>query len=353
MTVSTHAAFTPDEVISLVRSGACELRLLSSATPVRPAAPDVLHVEDQPFVVVAAPGGTIEDDVAVRPEDLAGQKLIPSRTRQPDAPERRRHHRGGPGTGTEIVTVVDHRTSILPLVLAGVGVAVLPSSWTRLARRCGAVVAPIEPTAHLHVAMVGSSPTSVINAAAATTRRIKLGTRATVLSTDDPIRVFQQLATAASLDPGRVELVAGRGSSTITFPLFDHEHDYDRLYASKLDLLMAVNAGENVTWHRPHRQRPLASARRCFRRSVPNWRNREPEQPPRPSRRSAMPAPASQLAAGAVPGRDGARTQRTADVIADPRGRTHHSSTTGRRGRRSSRAAQEGRSETALAARTP
>jgi len=78
------------------------------------------------------------------------------------------------------------------------------------------------------------------------------------LSTDDPIRVFQQLATAASLAPGRIELVAGRGSSTITFPLFDQdEHDYDVLYASKLDLLMAVNAGEKVTWHGPHRRRPL------------------------------------------------------------------------------------------------
>ncbi|WSD84359.1 LLM class flavin-dependent oxidoreductase [Streptomyces canus] len=65
------------------------------------------------------------------------------------------------------------------------------------------------------------------------THRIKLGTAVTVLSTDDPIRVFQQLATAASLAPGRIELVAGRGSSTITFPLFDHdEHDYDMLYAS-------------------------------------------------------------------------------------------------------------------------
>ncbi|KQW01438.1 LLM class flavin-dependent oxidoreductase [Streptomyces sp. Root369] len=107
-------------------------------------------------------------------------------------------------------------------------------------------------------AMPLSSPTSVVNAAAATTHRIKLGTAVTVLSTDDPIRVFQQLATAASLAPGRIELVAGRGSSTITFPLFDHdEHDYDMLYASKLDLLMAVNAGENVTWHGPHRKRPL------------------------------------------------------------------------------------------------
>jgi len=107
-------------------------------------------------------------------------------------------------------------------------------------------------------AMPLSSPTSVVNAAAAATHRIKLGTTVTVLSTDDPIRAFQQLATAASLAPGRVELVAGRGSSTITFPLFDHdEHDYDMLYASKLDLLMAVNAGEHVTWHGPHRRRPL------------------------------------------------------------------------------------------------
>lgn len=101
-------------------------------------------------------------------------------------------------------------------------------------------------------AMPLSSPTSVVNAAAAATRRIKLSTAVTVLSTDDPIRVFQQLATAASLAPGRVELVAGRGSSAITFPLFDHdEHDYDMLYASKLDLLTAINAGENVTWARP------------------------------------------------------------------------------------------------------
>jgi alkanesulfonate monooxygenase SsuD/methylene tetrahydromethanopterin reductase-like flavin-dependent oxidoreductase (luciferase family) len=107
-------------------------------------------------------------------------------------------------------------------------------------------------------AMPLSSPTSVINAAAAATRRITLSTTVTVLSTDDPIRVFEQLATAASIAPGRIELVAGRGSSTITFPLFDYdEHDYDMLYASKLELLMAVNAGENVTWEGPHRTRPV------------------------------------------------------------------------------------------------
>ncbi|MFF7337387.1 LLM class flavin-dependent oxidoreductase [Streptomyces sp. NPDC008163] len=106
-----------------------------------------------------------------------------------------------------------------------------------------------------------SSPTSIVNAAAASTSRIKLSTAVSVLSTDDPIRVFQQLATAAALAPGRIETVAGRGSSTITFPLFDQaEHDYDMLYASKLELLMAVNAGENVTFDGPHRTRPLHNA---------------------------------------------------------------------------------------------
>ncbi len=109
--------------------------------------------------------------------------------------------------------------------------------------------------------MLLSSPTSVINAAAASTSRITLSTAVTVLSTDDPIRVFQQLATAAAIAPGRIEAVAGRGSSTITFPLFDYdEHDYDMLYASKLELLMAVNADEDLTWDGPHRTRPLRNA---------------------------------------------------------------------------------------------
>ena len=154
VTVSTQAAFTPDEVLSLVRSGACELGLLGSASPVNPAGLDVLHVEDLPFVVVAAPGGAIEDGVTIRPGDLAGQKLIASRTGSLMRSIVDDITATAGGTGTQIVTVVDHRTSILPLVLTGVGAAVLPSSWTRLARRCGAAVAPLEPTAHLHVAMV-------------------------------------------------------------------------------------------------------------------------------------------------------------------------------------------------------
>jgi alkanesulfonate monooxygenase SsuD/methylene tetrahydromethanopterin reductase-like flavin-dependent oxidoreductase (luciferase family) len=70
---------------------------------------------------------------------------------------------------------------------------------------------------HHTPSMPVSSPTSLVNAAAASTQRIGLGTTVSVLSTDEPIRVFQQLATAAAIAPGRIEAVAGRGSSTITF----------------------------------------------------------------------------------------------------------------------------------------
>ena len=106
--------------------------------------------------------------------------------------------------------------------------------------------------------MPQSSPTSMVNLAAASTERIGLGTTVTVLSTDEPIRVFQQLATAAAIAPGRIEVVAGRGSSDITFPIFDLDvTDYDMLYASKLDLLLAINGNERVTWSGPHRRRPL------------------------------------------------------------------------------------------------
>lgn len=103
-----------------------------------------------------------------------------------------------------------------------------------------------------------SSPTSLINAAAAATKRIKLGTAVTVLSTDDPVRVFEQLATAAAIAPGRIDAVAGRGSSAITFDLFDFdESEYDMLFASKLQLLHALVRHERVSWNGPHRHRPL------------------------------------------------------------------------------------------------
>jgi len=111
---------------------------------------------------------------------------------------------------------------------------------------------------HHTASMPLSSPTAMVTAAAATTERIKIGTAVTVLSTDDPIRVFEQLAVADAIAPGRVEAVAGRGSSTITFDLFDFdEGDYDMLFASKLALLLAVNAGESITFDGPHRRKLL------------------------------------------------------------------------------------------------
>jgi alkanesulfonate monooxygenase SsuD/methylene tetrahydromethanopterin reductase-like flavin-dependent oxidoreductase (luciferase family) len=105
---------------------------------------------------------------------------------------------------------------------------------------------------HHTASMPASSPGAVIAAAAAATSRIILGSAASIISTDDPVRVFQQLATADAISGGgRVEITAGRGSSVETFPLFGYDlADYDRLYAEKLDLLMTINNSgtENVTW---------------------------------------------------------------------------------------------------------
>jgi len=114
---------------------------------------------------------------------------------------------------------------------------------------------------HHHHIMPISSPSSVINAAAAVTTRIGLGSTVTVLSTDDPVRVYQQHATAAALAPGRVEITVGRGSGTASYPLYGYRlEDRDSLFAAKLDLLLAVNAAEGVTWDGPHRAQPLRDA---------------------------------------------------------------------------------------------
>lgn len=97
-----------------------------------------------------------------------------------------------------------------------------------------------------------SSPGTILAAAAAMTKRITLSSAVSVLSTDDPVRIYQQFATANIISKGRVEIVAGRGSSTESFPLFGYDlKDYDELYAEKLDLLMQINAlkkNEPLTW---------------------------------------------------------------------------------------------------------
>ncbi|WP_411699398.1 LLM class flavin-dependent oxidoreductase [Conyzicola sp.] len=94
-----------------------------------------------------------------------------------------------------------------------------------------------------------SAPATVLAAASTVTSRIKLGSAVTVLSTEDPVRVFQQFATIDLLSHGRAELVAGRGSFTESFPIFGASlDDYDALYAEKLDLLLTLNDEEVVTW---------------------------------------------------------------------------------------------------------
>src|ERR1700760_1634162 len=113
---------------------------------------------------------------------------------------------------------------------------------------------------HHTASMPVSSPAALINAAAAVTASITLSTAVSVLSTDDPIRLYQQMATASIISGGRVEIIAGRGSSTDSFPLFGYDlDDYDRLYADKLGLLLTVNDGAQVRWDSPLRS-PLNDA---------------------------------------------------------------------------------------------
>lgn len=105
---------------------------------------------------------------------------------------------------------------------------------------------------HHTTSMPASSPGAVIAAAAAATDQITLGSAASIIGTDDPVRVYQQFATADAISGGgRIEITAGRGSSVETFPLFGYEmQDYDELYANKLDLLMTINDSPTaeVTW---------------------------------------------------------------------------------------------------------
>src|SRR4051812_17131169 len=90
-----------------------------------------------------------------------------------------------------------------------------------------------------------SSPAVVLGAAAVRTKRIRLTSAATVLSSDDPVRVFQDFSTVDLLSGGRAEIMAGRGSFIESFPLFGYDlHDYDQLFADKLERLLAGRGNE-------------------------------------------------------------------------------------------------------------
>jgi len=99
-----------------------------------------------------------------------------------------------------------------------------------------------------------SAPAVVLAAIAARTRRIRLSSAVTVLSSDDPVRVWQQFATVDQLSGGRAEIMAGRGSFIESYPLFGLDlADYDELFAEKLELLLALREGGEVNWSGRHR----------------------------------------------------------------------------------------------------
>ncbi len=121
---------------------------------------------------------------------------------------------------------------------------------------------------------VVSSPAVVLAAAAVKTKNIRLSSAVTVLSSDDPVRVFQDFAHVDLLSQGRAEIMAGRGSFIESFPLFGNDmRDYNALFAEKLELLIALNKSEKITWK--GKLRPSIDNRgvypRPYQKELPIW----------------------------------------------------------------------------------
>ncbi|HJX26772.1 MAG TPA: LLM class flavin-dependent oxidoreductase [Thermoanaerobaculia bacterium] len=119
-----------------------------------------------------------------------------------------------------------------------------------------------------------SAPAVVLAAAAERTKKIRLTSAVTVLSSDDPVRVFQNFATLDLLSGGRAEIMAGRGSFLESFPLFGYAlDDYDELFSEKLQLLLELRDRERVSWSGRHRARldDLAVYPRPLQNPLPVW----------------------------------------------------------------------------------
>ncbi len=119
-----------------------------------------------------------------------------------------------------------------------------------------------------------SSPAVILGAAAAVTKNIKLSSAVTVLSSDDPVRVFQDFSTVDLLSGGRAEMMAGRGSFIESFPLFGYDlEDYDELFTEKLELLLELNKNEKLSWKGKHRPSfsDLGVYPRPYQQSIPIW----------------------------------------------------------------------------------
>jgi probable LLM family oxidoreductase len=127
---------------------------------------------------------------------------------------------------------------------------------------------------HHRADYIASAPAVILAAAAARTKQIKLSSAVTVLSSDDPVRVYQQFATLDLISNGRAEIMAGRGSFIESFPLFGYDlNDYDELFAEKLDLLLKIRADEHVTWS--GKLRPPLNGQsvypRALQKELPVW----------------------------------------------------------------------------------
>ena len=152
VTVNAEAAFTPEEVLALVRSGAAEIGVLGAAEPIQAADLDVVPLERQALVLISGPDDGGPTSSTISRDELTGCRLIVSqrgslmRALVDDVLAK--------GIEVSIVAEIAHRTSILPMVLNGLGRAVMPSSWTESARRSGARVQTITPESFLHVAAV-------------------------------------------------------------------------------------------------------------------------------------------------------------------------------------------------------
>ncbi|HEY0058472.1 MAG TPA: LLM class flavin-dependent oxidoreductase [Flavisolibacter sp.] len=119
-----------------------------------------------------------------------------------------------------------------------------------------------------------SSPAVILAAAAVRTKNIKLSSGVTVLSSDDPVRVFQDFATVDLLSGGRAEIMAGRGSFIESFPLFGYNlNDYNELFSEKLEMLVKLTESERITWKGTHTQSiaNLGVYPRPFQQRLPVW----------------------------------------------------------------------------------
>ncbi|WP_028279235.1 LysR family transcriptional regulator [Arthrobacter sp. H5] len=165
MTISAQPAYTSADVMQLLASGACELGLFGSAEFVPPPGIHLEPIEEQPMVLIGLPGQPFTDGSVVHHNDLTGARFI---TSPPGSVMRQVVDEIlGSGIDAHIAVEVAHRSSVLPLVLAGGGLAVLTAAWTDLARKCGAAVMHLEPAHTLQVTLAYRTPAVMTPAAQA------------------------------------------------------------------------------------------------------------------------------------------------------------------------------------------